>query len=157
MESAQSESDAEIVKAIFSGVSYKIISSDEQDETAVVKAKISNKDVSSILSDTMADAFSEILSSAFSGGEMSDTEQNEMMNKLFMEKLSDLHNQLETAKVEVLKPFPREEELQTKLARLEELNALLNMDKREPEVVAETEAPDNSQQSPTRKTTELER
>ena len=73
------------------------------------------------------------------------------------EKLSDLHNQLETAKVEALKPFPREEELQTKLARLEELNALLNMDKREPEVVAETEAPDNSQQSPTRKTTELER
>ena len=73
------------------------------------------------------------------------------------EKLSDLHDQLETAKVEVLKPFPREEELQTKLARLEELNALLNMDKREPEVVAETEAPDNSQQSPTRKTTELER
>ena len=73
------------------------------------------------------------------------------------EKLSDLHNQLETARVEVLKPFPREEELQTKLARLEELNALLNMDKREPEVVAETEAPDNSQQPPTRKTTELER
>ena len=73
------------------------------------------------------------------------------------EKLSDLHNQLGTAKVEVLKPFPREEELQTKLARLEELNALLNVDKREPEVVAETEAPDNSQQSPTRKTTELER
>ena len=73
------------------------------------------------------------------------------------EKLSDLHNQLETAKVEVLKPFPREEELQTKLARLEELNALLNMEKREPEVVAETEAPDNSQQPPTRKTTELER
>ena len=73
------------------------------------------------------------------------------------EKLSDLHNQLETAKIEVLKPFPREEELQAKLARLEELNALLNMDKREPEIVAETEAPDNSQQPPTRKTTELER
>ena len=73
------------------------------------------------------------------------------------EKLSELHNQLETARVEVLKPFPREEELQTKLARLEELNALLNMDKREPEAVAETEAPDNSQQPPTRKTTELER
>ena len=73
------------------------------------------------------------------------------------EKLSDLHNQLETAKIEVLKTFPREEELQAKLARLEELNALLNMDKREPEIVAETEAPDNSQQPPTRKTTELER
>ena len=73
------------------------------------------------------------------------------------EKLSDLHNQLETARVEVLKPFPREEELQAKLARLEELNALLNMDKREPEIVVETEAPDNSQQPLKRKTTELER
>ena len=73
------------------------------------------------------------------------------------EKLSDLHNQLETAKIEVLKPFPREEELKAKLARLEELNAQLNMDKREPEVVAETEAPDNSQQPLKRKTTELER
>ena len=73
------------------------------------------------------------------------------------EKLSELHTQLETAKVEVQKPFPREEELKAKLARLEELNALLNMDKREPEVVAETEAPNNSQQPPTRKTTELER
>ena len=80
-----------------------------------------------------------------------------LKEQAYREKLSDLHSQLETAKVEVLKPFPREEELQTKLARLEELNALLNMDKREPEVVAETEAPNNSQQSPTRKTTELER
>ena len=44
------------------------------------------------------------------------------------EQLSDLHAQLETAKVEVQKPFPREEELKAKTARLEELNALLNMD-----------------------------
>ena len=80
-----------------------------------------------------------------------------LKEQAYREKLSDLHNQLETARVEVLKPFPREEELQAKLARLEELNALLNMDKREPEIVAETEAPDNSQQPPTRKTTELER
>ena len=71
------------------------------------------------------------------------------------EKLSDLHNQLETARVEVLKPFPREEELQTKLARLEELNALLNMDKREPEVIGDTEMPEEP--PPARKTTELER
>ena len=80
-----------------------------------------------------------------------------LKEQAYREKLSDLHNQLETAKIEVLKPFPREEELQAKLARLEELNALLNMDKREPEVAAETEAPDNSQQPLKRKTTELER
>ena len=33
-------------------------------------------------------------------------------------------------KVEVQKPFPQEEELKTKTERLNELNALLNLDKR---------------------------
>ena len=73
------------------------------------------------------------------------------------EKLSELHSQLETAKAEVLKPFPREEELKAKLLRLEELNALLNIDKREPEIVADAEAPEACEQPPTRKTTDLER
>ena len=53
------------------------------------------------------------------------------------EQLSNLQTQLETAKVEVQKPFPREEELKTKTERLEELNALLNMDNKAPEPVQE--------------------
>ena len=73
------------------------------------------------------------------------------------EKLSELHSQLETAKAEVLKPFPREKELKAKLLRLEELNALLNIDKREPEIVADAEAPEACEQPPARKTTDLER
>ena len=71
------------------------------------------------------------------------------------EKLSELHAQMETAKGEVQKPFPREDELKTKLARLEELNTLLNMDKHEPEIISDTEMPE--EQPPARKTTELER
>ncbi len=51
------------------------------------------------------------------------------------EQLSNLQTQLETAKVEVQKPFPREAELNTKTARLEELNTLLNLDHKEPEIV----------------------
>ena len=51
------------------------------------------------------------------------------------ERLSDLEAQLETARVEVQKPFAREEELKAKTARLEELNALLNLDKRENEII----------------------
>ena len=53
------------------------------------------------------------------------------------EQLSNLQTQLETAKAEVQKPFPREEELKAKSARLEELNALLNMDNKVPEPVQE--------------------
>ncbi len=53
------------------------------------------------------------------------------------EQLSNLQTQLETAKAEVQKPFPREAELNTKTARLEELNALLNMDNKAPAPVQE--------------------
>ena len=50
------------------------------------------------------------------------------------EQLSNFQTQLETAKVEVEKPFPREEELKAKTARLEELNTLLNLDHKESEI-----------------------
>lgn len=53
------------------------------------------------------------------------------------EQLSNLQTQLETAKAEVQKPFPCGAELNTKTARLEELNALLNMDNKAPEPVQE--------------------
>ena len=62
------------------------------------------------------------LSNALAGmtGKMADVEQ----------KLSNVEHQLETAKVEVTKPFAQEQELSEKLERLAELNALLNMDEK---------------------------
>ena len=52
-----------------------------------------------------------------------------------VEQLENTRIQLENAKAEVQKPFPQEEELKTKSARLNELNAMLNLDKRENEIV----------------------
>ena len=49
--------------------------------------------------------------------------------------LATYEAQLASAKLEVEKPFPQEDELKTKSARLDELNILLNMDKRESESV----------------------
>ena len=60
------------------------------------------------------------------------------MKKRLERAVSDLENiqkQFETAKVEVQKPFAQEEELRTKTARLNELNALLDVDKRDNELV----------------------
>ena len=71
------------------------------------------------------------------------------------EQLSNLQTQLETAKAEVQKPFPRETELNTKTARLEELNSLLNLDHKEPEIV-DTE-PEENQRPPERRRPQLER
>ena len=45
-------------------------------------------------------------------------------------KLANVEQQLETAKIEVEKPFPQEQELSDKLARLAELNSLLDMDEK---------------------------
>ena len=69
--------------------------------------------------------------------------------------LENTKNQLETAKEEVQKPFIQEEELKTKLARLDELNILLNMDKRENEIVGGE--PDEGEVPNTRKEKTYER
>lgn len=60
----------------------------------------------------------------------------------FEEALADTKNslentekQFETAKQEIEKPFAKEEDLRAKTARLDELNILLNMDKKENEIV----------------------
>ena len=50
-------------------------------------------------------------------------------------QLDNARVQLSNAKAAVNKPFPQEDELKTKLARLDELNILLNLDKRENEIV----------------------
>ena len=71
------------------------------------------------------------------------------------EQLSNLQTQLETAKAEVQKPFPREAELNTKTARLEELNSLLNLDHKEPEIV--DAEPDEDQRPTERRRPQMER
>ena len=61
-------------------------------------------------------------------------------------KLENVEHQLETAKVEVVKPFAQEAELAEKLDRLAELNALLNMDEKGDEAVdMDDEAPKQEQ------------
>ena len=58
--------------------------------------------------------------------------------------------QMENAKAEIAKPFPKEAELKEKSARLDELNILLNMDKADNEIVdgePEEEQPERAEKS----------
>lgn len=58
------------------------------------------------------------------------------------DKLDTLHAQMETAKAELGKPFPQEQELKEKSARLAELNIELNIDDKTPlEAMIETSEP----------------
>lgn len=71
------------------------------------------------------------------------------------QELENVRKQFETAKVDVEKPFNQEEELKAKTARLNELNALLNVDKRENEIVGGE--PDDGDEQPEKKAKEYER
>jgi len=63
------------------------------------------------------------------------------------EELNSLIHQAEHAKEEVQKPFVHEEELKQKQKRLNELNALLNVDKRENELIdGDVEAKDETRE-----------
>ena len=69
--------------------------------------------------------------------------------------MKNLEIQVENAKQEIAKPFPREEELKEKSARLDQLNILLNMDKRENEIVDGIQ--DEGEIQPQRKSRDWER
>lgn len=71
------------------------------------------------------------------------------------EQLSTLRQQMETAKEQIDVPFEKEQELQTKSARLAELNILLNMDRQENEIM--DGEPDEDMDIPERKAVGYER
>ena len=69
------------------------------------------------------------------------------------EQLAELQKQIEIAKAEIEKPFPYEDELNAMCKRLDELNAELNLDKRENELVDDAE----EQGAPSKEKKEVER
>ena len=71
------------------------------------------------------------------------------------EQLKTLKQQVDTAKEQIGIPFEKEQELQTKSARLTELNILLNMDKRENEMI--DSEPDEDRDVPEKKAVGYER
>ena len=70
-------------------------------------------------------------------------------------ELEGLEKQFEVAKKEVKKPFSKEQELKEKTDRLNVLNGLLNVDKRDNELA--DDAPDEGEELPDRNPKELER
>ena len=72
-------------------------------------------------------------------------------------QLENTHVQLENAKLEVQKPFSKEDELKEKSARLDELNILLNMDKRDNEIVDDEKSEEEPEEAKARTSREWER
>ena len=64
-------------------------------------------------------------------------------------ELDNTKQQMEAAKIAVQEPFPQEDELKEKSARLDELNILLNLDKKENEIVDGDRADDDGERPAT--------
>ena len=72
-------------------------------------------------------------------------------------KLESLYSQMETAKQELGKPFPQENELRVKSARLAELNIALNIDDKTPLEALADEAPVRTEVAKSAKTSVLQK
>lgn len=72
-------------------------------------------------------------------------------------KLESLYSQMETAKAELGKPFPQEDELRVKSARLTELNIALNIDDKAPLEAIAQEAPQKAEIAKTAKPSVLQK
>ena len=72
-------------------------------------------------------------------------------------QLENTHVQLENAKIEVQKPFPKEAELKEKSARLDELNIMLNMDKKDNEIVDDEKSEEEPEEPKAKSSKEWER
>ena len=72
------------------------------------------------------------------------------------QNLQTYESQLEDAKIEVMKEFPKEADLKEKTDRLSELNALLNMDQSNHEIVAEEQIEEQETAEVTNKTQKIE-
>ncbi|NCC87763.1 MAG: helicase, partial [Clostridia bacterium] len=83
-----------------------------------------------------------------------DSMQNRL--KITAEKLENTKRQMLNAKAEVQRPFPKEMEIKEKTGRLDELNILLNMDKKEHEIV-DAEQSDNCESDTKQKENDKER
>ena len=82
-------------------------------------------------------------------------ERFEEMLKGAENDLENTEKQFETAKAEAEKPFSKEEELNSKMARRDELNILINLDKNENEIVGGE--PDEGEAQPEKRERDYER
>ena len=70
----------------------------------------------------------------------------ETKQKACLEILDNDKTQLQNAKIEVAKPFHKEEELKEKTTRLNELNIILNMDKKD-EMILDSEPQEQEEET----------
>ncbi|WMJ78520.1 MULTISPECIES: hypothetical protein [unclassified Sedimentibacter] len=84
-------SESEYINKIFENLDYKIISSEEKENEAVVKADITNIDMEKVMGEAMKNSLAEVFSQAFSnlGEQQSEAESEDMFNEHFEQAIEN--------------------------------------------------------------------
>lgn len=90
-ENGNDQESEEYVKKIFENLEYKIVSSEEKENEAVVKVDITNIDMEKVMGETMKNALAQAFSQAFSsiGEQQSEEENEEMLNEQFNQAIEN--------------------------------------------------------------------
>lgn len=88
-EDGKGEEAEEQAKKIFENLDYKIVSSDEKENEAVVKAEITNVDMEKVMGEVIKNAFAEAFSQAFTSSEeqQGDEGSEQIINEYFNEAI----------------------------------------------------------------------
>ncbi|SCZ81149.1 DUF4352 domain-containing protein [Acidaminobacter hydrogenoformans] len=90
----------EFVKQIFTGMSYAIIESSEEKESATVKAEITNIDMKNVMGEFIKEAFSFAFANAFSNV-LSDEEMEQKMTEMMLASLESNKDKKVTNTVDI--------------------------------------------------------
>ncbi len=90
-----------IVKAIFDKISYEIVSTTKEGDTAKVKTKVTSIDMPKTSSKLMSDMMSVLLSQSLSDNKVDEAKQTEMIMESFINALNDPNVAKTTTEVEI--------------------------------------------------------
>lgn len=121
--------DAKLIKTDTNIVVFESLYSDSKELTVHADIKDDEQTVTVIVPEIKTEASTDGKKETTIGGEIT------IEDIVSYHDLTPGKEYVVKGKLEVQKPFPQEDELKTKTARLNELNAMLNLDKRENEIV----------------------
>jgi len=90
-----------IVKAIFDKISYEIVSTTKEGDTAKVKTKVTSIDMPRTSSKLMSDMMSLILAQSLSDNKVDEAKQTEMITQSFINALNDPNVAKTTTEVDI--------------------------------------------------------
>lgn len=91
VEQSEADNNGFQTKKIFENLEYKIVSSDEKENEAIIEVELTNIDMEKVMGDVMKNAIAEVFSQAFTSEskQLSEEENQQKMNRFLEEAIAN--------------------------------------------------------------------